>query len=131
MLRWRVSFSCSREFGATSIRSSWCDFPRGRHRRHCRAIAAREQSRLAVPSYATPPALSLPLFAVLGILAGALGVAFNRGVLGLLGLFERIGYRWALPVGVAVGAGVGLVGRFSPVLVGGGHSLADSPWRGM
>lgn len=79
----------------------------------------------AVPSYPTPPALSLPIFAVLGLLAGFLGVAFNRGLLGLLSLFERIGRHRALPVAAAVGACVGLVGWFSPILVGGGHSLAE------
>ena len=79
----------------------------------------------AVPSYPTPPALSLPIFAVLGLLAGVLGVAFNRSLLGLLNLLERIGYRPVLPVAAAVGACVGLVGWFSPILVGGGHSLAE------
>jgi CIC family chloride channel protein len=78
-----------------------------------------------IPSYATPPALSLPFFALLGILAGLLGVAFNRGLLGFLGLFERLGERWALPAAATVGATVGLVSWFSPILVGGGHSLAE------
>ena len=78
-----------------------------------------------IPSYASPPVLSLPFFAVLGILAGLFGVAFNKGLLGFLGLFERLGDRWRLPAAAAVGAAVGLVSWLSPVLVGGGHSLTE------
>jgi len=40
-------------------------------------------------------------------------------------LFGRLKGRWILAAGAAVGAFVGLVGWFSPIAVGGGHSLAE------
>lgn len=79
----------------------------------------------SIPNYATPPITALPVFAVLGVLAGLLGVAFNKGLLKALDLFGRLKGRWVLAAGAAVGAAVGLVGWFSPIAVGGGHALAE------
>jgi chloride channel protein, CIC family len=79
----------------------------------------------SIPDYPTPPIASLPIFAILGILAGLLGVAFNRSLIGALDLFKRLKGRWILVGGAAVGAFVGLVSWFSPLAVGGGHSLAE------
>lgn len=78
-----------------------------------------------IPSYATPPALSLPMFAILGIAAGVLGAAFNQALLLSMGVFERAGSKPALAMAAAVGAAIGLVAWFSPVLVGGGHALTE------
>jgi chloride channel protein, CIC family len=79
----------------------------------------------SIPDYATPPMASLPVFAILGILAGLLGVAFNKSLLGTLDLFSRVKGSWILAAGAVVGGLVGLVGWFSPIAVGGGHSLAE------
>jgi chloride channel protein, CIC family len=84
----------------------------------------------AIPDYPTPPTMSLPIFAVLGILAGLLGVAFNRGLLGTMNLFARVQGRWGLGIVAVVGAMVGIVGWFSPMTVGGGHSLAETALAG-
>lgn len=84
----------------------------------------------SIPNYPTPPLASLPIFAILGVLAGLLGVAYNRGLLGTLDLFARLQSRSAIGVAAAVGTAVGLVSWFSPQMVGGGHSLAETVLAG-
>jgi CIC family chloride channel protein len=84
----------------------------------------------AVPNYPTPPLTSLPLFAILGILAGLFGVAFNRGLLGTMDLFSRWPGKSALGVAAAVGALTGIVSWFAPLAVGGGHTLAETVLAG-
>ncbi len=78
------------------------------------------------PNYPSPPMASLPAFALLGLLAGLLGVLFNRSLLRTLDLFDRFQGRWRLVLVASVGAMVGIVGWFSPVAIGGGHSLAEA-----
>lgn len=84
----------------------------------------------SIPDYPTPPTASLPIFALLGIVAGLLGVIFNRSLLGTMNLFARIKGRWSLGVVAGVGAMVGLAGWFLPMIVGGGHSLAETTLAG-
>jgi CIC family chloride channel protein len=79
----------------------------------------------SVPSYATPPALSLPFFAVLGILTGVFGVAFNKALLIGLNWAGRLRGRWVLVAPAVVGTAVGVVGWFSPIAIGGGHALTE------
>ena len=79
----------------------------------------------AIPNYPTPPLASLPIFAILGILAGLLGVAFNRALLGTMDLFAGLQSRLGLGIVAAVGAIAGLIGWFSPIAVGDGHALAE------
>lgn len=79
----------------------------------------------AIPNYATPPVLSLPIIALLGICAGLLGVAFNRALLLGLDLVDRLRGRWVLGAAVTVGIAIGLAGWYSPVLIGGGHALSE------
>jgi len=79
----------------------------------------------SVPDYPTPPIASLWIFAVMGIFAGILGVAFNRSLLGALNLFARVGGKWNLTLVAAVGAVIGIAGWFSPESIGGGHDLAE------
>lgn len=98
------------------------------------AAAADVVSRLfsgQLPAFAAPaypaPALSLlPAFALLGILAGLLGVAFNRGLILSLNAFGKIHPGRKILAGTLVGALVGLVAFFMPESVGGGHGLAES-----
>lgn len=78
-----------------------------------------------VPAYHTPPLAALPIFAILGIAAGLLGVLFNRNLVGSLNFFSRLkaGPGW---LSVAfVGALVGLIAYAAPGIVGGGHGLAE------
>jgi CIC family chloride channel protein len=83
-----------------------------------------------IPEYASPPTASLPIFVVLGILTGLLGVAFNRSLLGTMNLFTRLQGRWGLWIVAAVGAMVGIIGWFSPLVIGGGHLLAETVLAG-
>ena len=83
-----------------------------------------------IPDYAMPPTASLLLFVPLGILTGLLGVLFNKGLLGTMNLFGRLQSRWGLWIVAAVGAVVGIVGWFTPLGIGGGHSLAETALAG-
>jgi len=84
----------------------------------------------SVPNYPVPPLVALPIFALLGLLAGLLGVLFNRALLLGLNQYTRIPRRLNLPVTALTGALVGLVGWFSPNLIGSGHHLAESALAG-
>ncbi len=78
---------------------------------------------------AAPALSSLPLFLLIGVVCGLLGVAFNRALLGSLNLFAHTA-RWPRgTAGLAVGAAIGTLGWFLPGTLGGGahmveHSLA-------
>lgn len=84
----------------------------------------------SVPSYPVPPLASLPIFAVLGIAAGLLGVLFNRGLLSAIEWYAHIPTRFSLLAAALTGGLVGLAGWFSPLLIGSGHSLAESALKG-
>lgn len=84
----------------------------------------------AVPSYAMQPLSSLPVFAILGIVAGLLGVLYNRSLLSISKLYKNIPRKYALIATAATGAAIGLVGWFSPVLIGSGFGLAESALKG-
>jgi chloride channel protein, CIC family len=86
-------------------------------------------SQLPVFHVASPPPqplLALPVFLVLGLLTGALGVAFNCSLLKTLALFARVCRGWASLGGVMVGAAVGCVGWFVPNALGGGQHLIEA-----
>ena len=81
---------------------------------------------LPLPPIEIPPVWALPLFVVLGIAIGALGVIFNAMLLGSVrafkGLRGRFGY---LPVALA-GMALGALVWFFPNMVGGGESLVEA-----
>jgi chloride channel protein, CIC family len=78
-----------------------------------------------VQGFLAPPLSSFPLVLLLGVVAGVLGVAFNRSLLGLHRLSFRVRAvpRWCLPG--LVGAAVGLVAWWLPDATGGGHAFAQ------
>jgi len=84
----------------------------------------------AVPSYPVPPLGSLPAFAVLGVVAGLRGVAFNKGLLTSVEMYSRVPARFKVAAAALTGAAIGLVGWFSPILIGSGNSLAGSVLQG-
>jgi chloride channel protein, CIC family len=82
-----------------------------------------------IPSYSVPPLASLPIFALMGLIAGLLGVFFNRTLLLSINLYSKIPGKF-FPFAVAITGGfVGLVGWFSPVLIGSGHTLAETAMK--
>ena len=93
-------------------------------------IGAGQFPYFAVPSYSMPPLTSLPIFALLGIIAGLLGVLFNRGLLGAISLYARLPNRYIIPAAAITGGAIGLVGWFSPLLLGSGHTLVESTLQG-
>jgi chloride channel protein, CIC family len=83
-----------------------------------------------VQSPPVPPLASLPLFLVLGVVAGLLGVVFNRSLLASLRLFERTS-RWPLGLPAALGGVViGGIGWFVPEALGGGGPLVQATLAG-
>lgn len=84
----------------------------------------------AVPGYPVPPLVSLPVFALLGVVAGVLGVLFNRGLRATIDIYARLPARYILPAAALTGGIVGLVGWFSPLMIGSGHTIAESALKG-
>ncbi len=84
----------------------------------------------SVPAYPVPPLTSLPVFVILGIAAGLLGVLFNKGLLFLLNFFGSLPKKYKIPAAAIAGGFIGLTGWFSPILIGSGHSLAETALRG-
>ena len=84
----------------------------------------------SVPSYPVPPLTSLPIFAVLGIVAGFLGVLFNKTLLIAAKLYGRLPEKYVLPAAAITGSAIGLIGWFAPSLTGSGNSLAESALKG-
>jgi CIC family chloride channel protein len=73
---------------------------------------------------------TVPLHLSLGVLAGLLGVVYNRTILGALSTTGRLN-RWPVELrGALIGAFVGLIAWFGPDLVGGGDSITQRTLAG-
>jgi chloride channel protein, CIC family len=73
----------------------------------------------------------IPLYMALGAVAGLIGVAYNRTLLGALAIADRFG-RFPLELRAAVvGGAVGALAFFAPGLVGGGDPLTQSALAGV
>jgi CIC family chloride channel protein len=59
-----------------------------------------------------------------------LGVVFNRGLLTAIRLYARLPNRFVVPAAAITGRVIGLVGWFSPIMLGSGHTLAESTLEG-
>lgn len=93
-------------------------------------VGSSEFLVFSVPNYPVPPLTSLPVFAVMGILAGFLGVLFNKGLLLNLKVFERIPKKLFFPLVAITGGLIGLAGWYNPDIIGNGHSLVESVLQG-
>jgi CIC family chloride channel protein len=83
-----------------------------------------------VASLPYPGLATVPLHMLLGALAGLLGIAYNRAILGALAATGRLS-RWPVELRAAViGASVGLFAWFAPGLVGGGDPLTQAALSG-
>jgi len=79
---------------------------------------------------ASPGVNTLPWAAVLGVVAGGVGVLFNRGLLATIDLRDRL-MKWpAFLVGAAVGVFVGFIGWVVPGLAGSGGPLVKDALAG-
>ena len=68
---------------------------------------------------------TVPIHLALGLVAGFLGVAYNRALLGTLAAAERL-HRWPVELRAAlIGTAVGLTAWFAPNLVGGGDTITQ------
>ena len=83
-----------------------------------------------VPSYPVPPLTSLPIFALLGLSAGLLGVLFNRSLLFTIEAYARVPARFRVIAAALTGGMIGLIGWFSPLMIGSGHALAEFALKG-
>jgi CIC family chloride channel protein len=73
---------------------------------------------------------SLTMGLVLGLLAGLMGVAYNRAILGALALSNNLEH-WPVELrAAAIGAAVGLLGWFAPDLIGGGDLITQQVLNG-
>jgi CIC family chloride channel protein len=88
------------------------------------------------PDFKVPPIPyqslhNIPLYLVVGVLAGFLGIAYNRATLGALSVADRLG-RWPVELRAGlIGAGVGILAWFMPQVVGGGESLTEQVLNGV
>jgi CIC family chloride channel protein len=78
----------------------------------------------------TPPIVSLPAFAVLGLLAGLFGVLFNRALIGSLDAFERVRTKSGALRGAVAGGAAGLIAWFAPSVVGTGSDMLETMFGG-
>jgi CIC family chloride channel protein len=87
------------------------------------AIATQAVTATGPLPYAT--AATLPLYLVLGVFAGVAAAGYNRAIIGMIVLAERLE---RLPVelqAAAIGAGIGIIGWFLPGLIGGGDEITQ------
>jgi CIC family chloride channel protein len=68
---------------------------------------------------------TLPVHLLLGIGIGLLGVAYNRAILGALGIADRLVRRSPASSAAAIGAMVGLLAWFAPALAGPGDTITQ------
>jgi CIC family chloride channel protein len=93
-------------------------------------VACGQDPIFDIPAYAAPPVAALPAFALLGAVAGALGVVFNKSLLAGLRLFAPLKGGRLLAAAGGVGALVGVTGWWFPDLIGTGHHLAERVLHG-
>jgi CIC family chloride channel protein len=95
----------------------------------CRVVTG-ETPVFALHGMAAPTLHTLPVAALVGVLAGFAGVLFNRSLLASLDLFERLN-RWpTFAVGALAGAVVGIAAWLHPDISGSGALLSEKAVNG-
>ncbi len=85
---------------------------------------------MPMPNLDMAPLDSLPLFLVLGVLIGALGVLFNRLLLGSVAAYRALGTPGAYAAAALTGLILGALIWFAPATVGGGETLVENLLHG-
>src|SRR5271163_58344 len=89
-------------------------------------VAVSVQATTATGPLPYAVAATWPLFLALGIVAGIAASLYNRAILGALSLAARLDKRCPVEVqAAAIGALVGIIGWFSPGLIGGGDDITQ------
>ncbi|MEU3727446.1 chloride channel protein, partial [Streptomyces sp. NPDC031705] len=78
-----------------------------------------------VPGARLPPVWTLPLFLLFGAAAGALGAAYSGLVVGMLAVGDRLTRVPPVARAAVIGAVVGLLMAYDPLLGGGGDPLSE------
>lgn len=93
-------------------------------------LASGQTPTFSVPPIPAPSLAFIPIFIVIGVLSGFLGILFNRGLLQSSSIVGKL--RAKSFAGVALGTGVaaGLAYLVSPALLGGGHGLTEAAVHG-
>jgi len=74
----------------------------------------------------TPPLTALPTAIAIGVVAGFLGVAFNRGLVASLEVYQSLSPRRPWLRGAVAGACVGAIGCVLPETLGSGNRLVEA-----
>ncbi len=85
-----------------------------------RRLVLGQGAELSLPLYTIPALKGLWAYAVFGITTGALGAAFNAGLLGVLGLTDRLTLAGKLALGGLAGAASGMLAFGLPHMAGRG-----------
>lgn len=85
---------------------------------------------MPMPKIGQVPLTTAPLFLILGLLIGILGVLFNRLILGSVSAFRGLGGAKSYVVTALAGALLGALLWFAPATVGGGEHLVESLLHG-
>ena len=85
---------------------------------------------MSMPDLNMAPLETLPLFLLLGVLIGALGVLFNRLLLGSVASYRALGTPRAYAAAALTGLMLGALLWFAPNTVGGGESLVERLLQG-
>ncbi|MFE5677440.1 chloride channel protein [Streptomyces erythrochromogenes] len=80
---------------------------------------------LPMPAVPAPPLWMLPVFLLCGVTAGALGAAYSGLVVGTLEVCDRLTRVPLVVRAAAIGALVGALMAFDPLLTGGGDQLSE------
>jgi chloride channel protein, CIC family len=73
---------------------------------------------------------SVPIYLVLGLFAGVVGIAYNRAILGTLAVTNKIGRQRPEILAAIIGAAVGVLAWLWPESVGGGQSITQRALNG-
>jgi CIC family chloride channel protein len=93
-------------------------------------FGAGQLSVFSIPSYDMPSLNTLPVFVVLGVVTGLLGVLFNKALMKSVTLMGKLKPKTLIIINALIGGTIGLVGWFSPQLLGSGHNLAEEALKG-